>query len=231
MNETIKVNLPVMAAEWQQTLNWEPTAAQQQLFQHFYDLIIETNRTLNLTRITDPLEFWEKHLWDSLRGMKSFFVTSEISNSSVLNAIDIGTGGGFPGIPIAISFPQCRVTLIDSTRKKIAFVQQVIKELELENAIGLNARAEEINHKPPHQGSYDIAFLRAITAATTCAKYAFPFLKKGGLAILYRGHWQAEEEKELKVILKQLGGKIELIDAFTTPLSEGVRHCIYLRKL
>jgi len=113
-------SLPEMAEIWQQTLNWQPSDHQQGQFQRLYHLILEGNRQLNLTRITDPQEFWEKHLWDSLRGIapKGEFISSLQQGVSV---IDIGTGAGFPGIPVTIIAPNCTITLMDSTRKKNYF--------------------------------------------------------------------------------------------------------------
>lgn len=225
--------LPEMNEQWQQTLNWQPTSQQQQQFQRLYELILEGNRHLNLTRITDPLDFWEKHLWDSLRGMSG----NETVNLSVLSqqpeplrAIDIGTGAGFPGLPVAIALPNLTVTLLDSTRKKITFIDSLLSALPITNANTLLGRAEEINKQPAHRGVYDLAFLRAVASASDCAKYALPFLKTGGLAILYRGHWTAEEEETLQSCLQRFNGKLQLVEAFQTPLTQSVRHCIYLQK-
>lgn len=222
--------LPQMEQMWQQTLNWQPTAEQQQLFQQLYQAILEGNQRLNLTRITEPVEFWEKHLWDSLRGVKSqeSGVRSEIDSTS-LKIIDIGTGAGFPGIPVAIAFPEHSVTLLDSTRKKITFLDTLIAQLGIKNATTLIGRAESASQQLHHRQAYDVALLRAVASATVCAEYALPFLKNGGLAILYRGHWTEEETDDLKSVVEKLGGVIESIEAFTTPLSNSVRHCIYLR--
>ena len=222
--------LPQMEDMWQQTLNWQPTAEQQQLFQQLYEAILEGNQRLNLTRITEPVEFWEKHLWDSLRGVKSQAsgVRTEIDSTS-LKIIDIGTGAGFPGIPVAIAFPEHSVTLLDSTRKKITFLDTLIAQIGIKNATTLIGRAESVAQQLQHRQAYDVALLRAVASATVCAEYALPFLKNGGLAILYRGHWTEEETDDLTSVVDNLGGVIESIEAFTTPLSHSARHCIYLR--
>ncbi len=124
--------LPEMAEIWQQTLNWQPTVQQQAQFQRLYELILEGNRQLNLTRITDPQEFWEKHLWDSLRGILPLLSGNLPPASPTI--IDIGTGAGFPGVPVAMTVPNCTITLLDSTQKKITFLDNILTELALTNA-------------------------------------------------------------------------------------------------
>ncbi|MDB9324042.1 MULTISPECIES: 16S rRNA (guanine(527)-N(7))-methyltransferase RsmG [Cyanophyceae] len=222
--------LPEMAQIWQQTLNWEPNQQQQQKFQQLYELILTGNQQLNLTRITEPQEFWEKHLWDSLRGIapQGQFIPSLSENASI---IDIGTGAGFPGIPVAITVPNCTITLLDSTRKKINFINESLTQLTLSNAKTLVGRAEEIGHHPQHRKTYDIALIRAVSNAAVCAEYTLPLLKHGGLAVIYRGNWTEEETKSLQNAVNQLGGIIESLEQFTTPLTNSIRHCLYLRKV
>ncbi|MEH1943718.1 MAG: 16S rRNA (guanine(527)-N(7))-methyltransferase RsmG [Nostoc sp.] len=222
--------LPEMAEIWQQTLNWQPSVQQQAQFQKLYELILEGNRQLNLTRIVDPQEFWEKHLWDSLRGIapQGKFLPPLGETASV---IDIGTGAGFPGVPVTITAPNCKITLMDSTRKKITFIEKILSEIALTNAKTLVGRAEEIGQQPQHRQAYDIAFIRAVGTASVCAEYALPLLKQNGLAIIYRGNWTEEETTALQNAVNQLGGMIELIEEFTTPLSNSIRHCLYVRKV
>ncbi len=238
MNQITMCALPEMNELWQESLNWVPNESQQQQFQRLYELIVEGNRSLNLTRITEPMEFWEKHLWDSLRGIARLLPANdtsgeirEVPEPAVFKAIDIGTGGGFPGLPVAIALPHLSVTLLDSTRKKIDFLETVLPSLTIENAATLLGRSDEIGRQPHHKGAYDIALLRAVGAAHLCAKYALPFLKNGGLAVLYRGNWTVEEEAELQSAIGHLGGTVESVEAFTTPVSQGARHCVYLRKV
>lgn len=230
MNEIENSLLPTMTEIWQQTLNWQPNVEQQQLFQQLYQGILEGNQQLNLTRITEPIDFWEKHLWDSLRGVATpMMEVNNVPEDSRLNVIDIGTGAGFPGLPIAIAFPQYSVTLLDSTRKKISFLETLIAKLGIHNATALIGRGEALALLPAHRQNYSIALLRAVAPAPICASYALPLLKTGGLAILYRGHWTDEETEALKPVVENLGGEIESIEAFTTPLSNSIRHCLYLR--
>ncbi|MBD2525327.1 16S rRNA (guanine(527)-N(7))-methyltransferase RsmG [Nostoc sp. FACHB-133] len=221
--------LPEMAEIWQQTLNWQPTVQQQGQFQRLYELILEGNRQLNLTRITDPQEFWEKHLWDSLRGILPLLSGNLPPASPTI--IDIGTGAGFPGVPVAMTVPNCTITLLDSTQKKITFLDNLLSELALTNAKTLVGRAEEIGQHHQHRMAYDIALIRAVGAVSVCAEYTLPLLKQGGLAIIYRGNWTKDETKALQNAVKLLGGVIESIEQFTTPLSHSIRHCVYLRKV
>ncbi|HEY9295654.1 MAG TPA: 16S rRNA (guanine(527)-N(7))-methyltransferase RsmG [Phormidium sp.] len=231
-NQVEMPQLPEMSQLWQQTLNWQPSSRELSQFQLLYELICQGNRQLNLTRITEPTEFWEKHLWDSLRGIARF-LAGESPQSPVPNpqVIDIGTGAGFPGVPIAITQPNWQVTLLDSTRKKLTFLESLISELAITNATTLIGRAEELGKQSPYKGFYDIALIRAVGSASVCAEYALPFLKVDGLAILYRGNWTEEEASHLRSTLASLGGAIELIDTFTTPITNSIRHCLHLRKV
>lgn len=231
-----EIDIPMLPqmVDWQH-LNWQPNAEQQLQFQRLYELIIKANQTLNLTRITEPLDFWEKHLWDSLRGIMPLLKDEGIRlkdevEPSAFKIVDIGTGAGFPGIPTAIALPDFQVTLLDSTRKKIAFLDSLIAELGIGNVNTVTGRAEVVGKESQHRQAYDLALIRAVGSASICAEYALPFLKSGGLAVLYRGNWTTEEAETLQNTVKRLGGAIEKIEEFTTPLSNSIRHCVYIRK-
>ena len=219
--------LPQMNQVWSQTLNWQPDQIQEQLFQQVYQEVLAGNRQQNLTRITAPADFWEKHLWDSLSGIVGL---AENFQQQQLQVIDVGTGAGFPGIPLAIAFPHWQLTLLDSTRKKITFVNELIAKLQLKNVTGIVARAEALGRVPGDRSSYDLALVRAVSKPSVCAEYSLPFVKTGGLVVLYRGHWNDEQTAHLASAAAQLGSKIELVHRWQTPLSQGTRHCIYLRK-
>lgn len=216
--------LPDMADLWQSTMDWFPSEEQRSQFQAFYELILKGNQQQNLTRITKPLDFWEKHLWDSLRGVFPKVTQSQLS------VIDIGTGAGFPGIPMAIARPDWNVTLLDSTHKKINFLQDATKALELTNVRSRVDRVEQLGQTAGHREAYTLATIRAVAAASVCAEYALPLLKLGGLAVLYRGQWTEEEAILLEQAVQQLGGEVEACDRFETPLTHGMRHCLYIRK-
>ncbi|MEM9218302.1 MAG: 16S rRNA (guanine(527)-N(7))-methyltransferase RsmG [Cyanobacteria bacterium P01_F01_bin.150] len=221
------VHLPHHSDHWLRTLNWSPSDRQQQQFQVLYQKVCEGNRSVNLTRIIEPDDFWEKHLWDSLSGVKPFLQTEETPAYRVL---DIGSGAGFPGLPIAIAFPHWSITLLDSTRKKMAFVQNTLADIGLANVRTVVERAETLGRDSQHRHRYNLVTIRAVAAAAACAEYALPFLKIEGKAILYRGRWAEFELTDLKKALKKLGGEVEDIQALSTPLSGGDRHCIVIRK-
>ena len=231
-------NLTALSSEselWLQTLSWCPNSVQQQQFQQLYQEILEGNQQLNLTRITEVPEFLEKHLWDSLRGILPWLNPPDAESlaeplAEPLSLIDVGTGAGFPGVPIAIACPDWRVTLLDSTRKKVAFLESLATALNLP-LHSLVGRAEEIGQTAQYRETFDFATIRAVAAPSICAEYTLPLLKLGGMAVLYRGQWLAEETAALEPAVMQLGGVIERIESFTTPFSQSIRHCLYLQKI
>lgn len=260
--------LPTLPELWQTTLGWQPTPAQQEQFQKLYTYLLDGNQRLNLTRITDPEAFWEKHLWDSMSGLvgvrewglgirqgeRGGGLENALEDSlkdslkgsledaledaledspqspPLFRLIDIGTGAGFPGIPAALTLPLAQVVLLDSTRKKLAFLATVLTQLGIGNAQTLCDRAEAVGQNPQHRERYDGALLRAVAPVAVCAEYALPLLKLGGVAVLYRGQWSEAETAALAPVLKILGGELEAIAPFTTPISRAARHCLYLRK-
>ena len=241
MNDSTISCLPKMMDIWEETLNWKPSAQQQMQFQRLYELILEGNHQLNLTRILDPEDFWEKHLWDSLRGIRFLISQEEEREEGVDNKknqtnqtnkiIDLGTGAGFPGLPVGISVYKCTINLVDSTKKKINFIDNILPKLNLNHVRATTCRAEEIGRDSKHRETYNIALIRAVASAAACAEYTLPLLKQGGLAVIYRGSWTEEENINMENAVQQLGGIIESIEKFNTPLSKGDRNCLYLRKV
>jgi len=221
-----QIILPLMEDVWNETLGWQPNLTQQKLFDQFYQQILIGNQQFNLTRIIEVTDFWEKHLWDSLRGIKTLLDTPEVPRK----VIDIGTGAGFPGVPIAIALPKTQVVLLDSTHKKLKFIDQVISDINLPNTTTLLGRAEQINNQVNHRHQYDVVTIRAVAKIELCVQYSLPFLSPDGVAILYRGNWTEEEADQLEKILPKYKAKITNITSFTTPITNSQRHCIYIQR-
>ncbi|MDJ0583389.1 16S rRNA (guanine(527)-N(7))-methyltransferase RsmG [Crocosphaera sp.] len=222
------MKLPTFNDICEDSLQWQPTQEQLEQWEKLYQEILLINRQINLTRITQPNDFWEKHLWDSLAGVIGLdFLNYEDS----LKVIDIGTGAGFPGLPISIIFPHWQLTLLDSTRKKINVIKLFLEALKLKNSQTVIGRAEDIGHIPEHREKYDLGLIRAVGQPSVCAEYVLPFLKVGGIGVLYRGNWQKEEEINLNNALKELGGKLILVKQFETPLTKSMRNFIYVEKI
>jgi 16S rRNA (guanine527-N7)-methyltransferase len=226
-NNLLIFPLPLQLETWETSLGWQPQSQWTQ-FQHLYELILTGNQRLNLTRITEPLDFVEKHLWDSLAGL---FLLPDISQLTQPHVIDIGTGAGFPGIPTAIAFPDWSITLLDSTRKKIQFIDELLTTLQITNAKTWLGRAETLSGDRHHRSHYDLALIRAVARPAICAQYALPLVKLDGWVVLYRGQWEEAETETLLPIVEELGGKIETIKTIQTPWTSGIRNLIYLRKV
>ena len=245
MSESSSLMLPSFLEIWQNTLNWSPTEPQQALFQSLLTELSILNAGVNLTRITSPEAFWEKHLWDSLWGIQPWLN----AHLNPLRVIDVGTGGGFPGIPVAIAAhqesavypestahevsdqPLWQVTLLDSTRKKITCLETLCHALSLVNAHPVCDRAEILARNKGDRASYDMALIRAVGPVSSCAEYTLPFLTVGGTAIIYRGQWSLEEEQALQKALLQLGGELTEVRNTTTPLTQAQRHCLSVQKV
>lgn len=226
--------LPDYSQRWQQTLQWHPSNDQKVLYQRVYEAILQGNQQMNLTRITEPQAFWEKHLWDSLSGLSPWLTPTSAPAWAIdrptCQVIDIGTGAGFPGLPAAIAFKQWQVTLLDATQKKVRFLAELAESIGLDNVRAIADRAEFLAHQPSHREQYDMALLRAVGPVPTCLEYALPLVKVGGVAVLYRGQWTDEDSHNTAAVAQQLGGKLLSVESRQTPLTQGVRHCVYVGK-
>ena len=226
-----------LSLDWMSSLGWSPTEAQITRYVILYEQILEVNRQLNLTRITNLEDYWEKHIWDSLVGIAPFLMGagdtsgSPSPQSSIQSVIDIGTGGGFPGLPVAIACPDWQVTLLDSTQKKINALEGICQVLGLPNVNTICDRAEVLGSNPQYQSRFDLALIRAVGGATVCAEYCMPLIKVQGRAILYRGQWSTLEEHQLNHALDLLGGQLIDVHRIETPLTHNQRHCIQIQKM
>ena len=192
-------------------------------FYQYMLLLIEWNKKMNLTAIIEPEEIIVKHFIDSLT------IYPYIQKED--NILDIGTGAGFPGIPIKLAQSSFQVTLLDSLNKRICFLQEVIQKLELKEIRAIHGRAEEFIKQPNQRESYDIVTSRAVAKLNILLEYMLPFVKMGGKCICMKALEVEEELEEAKKAIKILGGKIEKIDTITLPESEIKRKIIIIKKI
>ena len=201
------------------------TDVQKEQFDRYYELLIEWNRVMNLTGITEYDEVNLKHFTDSLTIVR----IKNMKNVSTL--IDVGTGAGFPGIPIKIAFPHIKVTLLDSLNKRIKFLNQVVEELDLKDVVTLHGRAEDYAKKQEYREQFDLCVSRAVANLSTLSEYCLPFVKKGGCFISYKSADSDEEIEQSKKALDILGGKIEKVDKFMLPGSDMGRALVMVEKV
>jgi len=194
-------------------------------FTLYKELLKEWNEKINITTITDDLEVDIKHFIDSLTPLTTGLFRDNIK------VIDIGTGGGFPGLPIKIVKKDLDVLLMDSTMKKINFLNDVIDKLELERIEAIHGRAEEMGHNPQYREQFDIAVSRAVAQLNTLCEYCLPFVKVGGYFIAMKGSDMEEELKEATNSIKVLGGKLKEVKLIDLPLSDITHSLIIIEKI
>lgn len=177
-------------------------------FESYYKLLIEWNKKMNLTRITEPGEVAVKHFADSLTLLN--FV--EIPEGA--SVIDVGTGAGFPGIPLKIARPDIKLTLLDSLNKRLTFLNEVCFELGIKSAL-VHSRAEHASKNPPYREAYDLAVSRAVARMKVLAEYCLPYVKVGGQFAAMKGPDLRDELEEAAEIIETLGGEITGFDEFS----------------
>lgn len=201
------------------------SAEQLQQFTDYYDLLIEWNLFMNLTGITDFDEVLKKHFEDSLA------IVKVISISEYQSVIDIGTGAGFPGIPLKIAFPHLNVVLLDSLGKRVKFLNHVIEKLGLENIEAVHARAEDFAKNVDNREKFDIAVSRAVANLSSLSEYCIPYVKSGGYFISYKSGKIEEELEQAKKAIHVLGGETEKVEKFTLAESDMERSLVVIRKI
>lgn len=191
-------------------------------FDRYAELLVQWNEKMNLTAITEPDEIVIKHFLDSLLLLKACPLPAGSS------LIDVGTGAGFPSVPVALMRPDIQLTLMDSLNKRITFLQTLCQELEIP-ADCVHARAEEVGGKPEYREQYDAACARAVAHLRELSEYCLPFVKRGGVFVALKGYEIEQELEEARYAIKQLGGKIEKVTKFTLP-GENRRAIVVIRK-
>lgn len=202
-----------------------------QLYQ-YYMMLIETNRVMNLTAITDEDEVILKHFIDSLSIVKCLDSSVFQGNDNGLGPkiIDIGTGAGFPGLVLKIVFPALRMTLFDSLKKRLTFLDEVISGLGLDGVCTVHGRAEDFGHDPKFREKYNFAVSRAVANMATLSEYCLPFVRSGGCFIAYKTSESDDEISSAGSAIRKLGAEIESHCTFTLPESDIGRNLVVLRK-
>lgn len=201
------------------------TEKQKQQFDQYYELLVEWNKVMNLTGITEYEEVNERHFIDSVSIVKAVDITG------VDNLIDVGTGAGFPGLPLKIVFPHLKVTLLDSLNKRIKFLDEVISQLGLTDVETIHGRAEDYAKQKDYREQFDLSVSRAVANLSTLSEYCLPFVHVGGMFIPYKSGEIVEELNQSKHAVNLLGAEIKEVVKFTLPGSDIGRSFIKIKKV
>lgn len=193
-------------------------------FCRFEELLLETNKVMNLTAITDPGEVAVKHMADSVSCYDERYFPKDAS------LLDLGTGAGFPGIPLAIFRPDLTVTFFDSLQKRLNFLNEVCRETGLRKVAYLHGRAEEMAHQEAYREQFDLVTSRAVARLSILCEWALPYVRNNGLFIALKGAQYEEEIKEASNALRILGGTLEEVRPVTLPGLSDKRAVLYIRK-
>lgn len=206
-------------------LNIKLNERQKEQFHRYYELLVEWNKVMNLTGITEYDEVNEKHFVDSLAIIKV------VDIEKIDTMLDIGTGAGFPGVPLKIVYPHLNVVLLDSLQKRINFLNTVIEELGLEKIETLHGRAEDYAKKAEYREIFDLCVSRAVANLSTLSEYCIPYIRVGGIFVSYKSGNVDEEVDNSKKAVKILGGKLESVEKFQLPGTEINRSFVKIKKI
>lgn len=207
---------------------WNLELSEKQLGQleTYYEMLVEKNKVMNLTAITEYEDVLKKHFLDSL----ALSQLINLSGKSV-KILDMGTGAGFPGIPLKIAFPDLEITLMDSLNKRIVFLQEVISKLGLTGITAVHGRAEEAALKPEYREKFDICVSRAVARLVSLSEFCLPFVKQGGSFIPYKSGEIKEELQEAKFAIRELGAEYKKTFEYVLPNSDIERTMLQIEKV
>ena len=206
------------------TLHIELSKEQYSQYVTYYNMVVEKNKVMNLTAITEPEEVIDKHFVDSLA------INKIVDLKNVKSVIDIGTGAGFPGIPLKIAFPWLEITLLDSLNKRIKFLDEVVDALRLEQIKCIHGRSEDIARQEEHREKYDLCVSRAVANLSTLSELCIPFVKKGGEFISYKAANSQEEIEQAGNAISKLGGRLAGVQELILPDTDMGRIFVCIKK-
>lgn len=210
-----------------QKLNISLTNEQIDQFEKYYLFLIQYNQKVNLTRITEKEEVYLKHFYDSILIYKLW----PYFGKDKVNLCDVGSGAGFPSIPLKIIFPNLKVTIVDSLNKRIMFLNELCKQLNLKYVSLVHGRAEEVGHNTIYRNSFDVVTGRALAKLSVMNELCLPLVKVGGFLIAMKGQKAEEEIKGATNSLNVLGGQLEKVDKFYLFNTDNQRNNILIRKV
>lgn len=197
---------------------------QMEQFERYYALLVEWNEKMNLTGITERDAVYEKHFYDSLT------LAKVVDFAEVTSVADIGSGAGFPSIPLAIAFPHLKATIVDALAKRIKFLGEVASQLGLVHVQTLHGRAEDVARLKAHRDQYDIVTARAVARLAVLNEFCLPFVRAGGTFVAMKGADLSEEIEESKYSVNQLNGSIERVERMQLPSEGADRHLVIISK-
>lgn len=227
MTETFKTVLE----EGLEGLKLTLSETQKAQLYRYYELLVEKNKVMNLTTITEEAEFVQKHIIDSLAIVHAGEAVTDILSAGDIDVIDVGTGAGLPGMVLKICYPNIRLTLFDSLKKRLKFLDEVIAALALSGIETLHGRAEDIGQDQKYRESFDIVTSRAVANLSTLSEYCLPLLKPYGLFIPYKSGDIDEELNAAKRPIKILGGELCAAEKYELPKSDIARSLLIIEKI
>ncbi len=205
-------------------LNLELSDNQKQQFMDYYEMLVEKNKVMNLTAITEFSEVINKHFIDSLSLVKVIALKNQ-------KLLDLGTGAGFPGIPLKIAFPDLEVVLLDSLNKRLLFLQEVIEKLQLKNITTLHGRAEDYGKNSIYREQFDLCVSRAVAKLSSLSEFCIPYVNNGGFFISYKSGKVEGELISSERAFQLLGAKLETVNSFLLPGTDIERSLIVIKKV